>query len=323
VDLIEDAKETFSLIPLQELKKSIVFFLSKNPELKWQKSFQIPLITKFVWQKKPFLRPLVGLLEKNPDTGILLITSEKIKFLTWRQGFINEEFIEEIAIDKTSWRRYAGPAPSISAMAQQTSTHTDLFRHRLNEQIDKFLRDIAGKIPNYAKKYRWKYIILSGENEYIETIKNVIEPSWQKKIIGSLDQILIKKSPVELAEAVTDLISKWEQEVEEKEVDFLISSALSGGRACLGPIECINLLSEGRVAHLYFCQDLEIKGYIRPDGYYVLNPPEGENNIREEPYLIEKMIDMALENNTNITPVEGIPAKKLAKYGGVGAFLHY
>ena len=321
--LIEKAKETFSLIPLQELKRSIVLFLSKTPEFKWQRSFQVPLITKFVWQKKPFLRPLVGLLDKNPDTGISLITSEKIKFLTWRQGFINEELIEEIIIDKESWRRYAGPAPSISAMSQQTSTHIDQFRHRVNEQVDKFLRGIASKIPDYAKKYKWKYLILSGENTYIETLKRALGPSWEKKIIGTLDQILIKKPLIEIADAVTDLIYKWKQEIEEKEIKSLINNALSGRRACLGVTECINSLFEQRVAHLYFCYDLELKGYQRPDGYYVLNPPEDTTNLKEEPYLIEKMIDLALENGVNITPVEGAPAKELAKYGGAGAFLHY
>jgi hypothetical protein len=321
--LIEEIKETFSLIPLSELKRSIVFFLSKNPDFKWQKSFQIPLITKFIWQKKPFLRPLVGMLDKNPDTGILLITSEKIRFLTWRQGLINEELIEEITIDLDSWRRYAGPAPSISAMAQQTSTHTDSFKHRFAEQVDKFLRDIAMKIPNFAKKYKWKYFVLTGENTYIETLKKALESSWQKKIIGTLDQILIKKPLIEIADAVTDLISKWKQKVEEKEIKSLINSALSGGRACLGVTECINSLIEQKVAHLYFCSNLELKGYQRPDGYFVLNPPEEKINWKEEPYLIEKMIDLALKNGVNITPVEGTPADELIKYGGAGAFLHY
>jgi hypothetical protein len=323
ISLIEEVKKNFSMTSFFELKKSIALFLSNNPELKWQKTFQLPLKTKFVWQNKPFLRPLVSMLDKNPDTGVCLITSEKIKFLTWRQGLINEEFTEEIYIDLKSWRRYAGPAPSISSMAQQTSTHTDLFKHRLDEHVDKFLKEIATKIPDFAKKYKWEYIVLIGDNTHTETLKDALESSWQKRTIGTLDQILINEPLLEIADAVTDLIYQWKQKNEEKEIDLLINDALTGGRACLGASECINLLIDQRVSHLYFCSDLELKGYLRPDGYYVLSKPDEKSDWKEEPYLIEKMIDLALDKGVRITPLEGKPAQKLEKYGGVGAFLHY
>ncbi len=263
------------------------------------------------------------MLDKNPDIGVGLITTEKIRFLTWRQGLINEELMEEIVIDLKGWRRYAGPAPSISTMSQQTSTHTDQFKHRLAVQIDKFLRETAAKIPNFVKKYNWEYLVLIGDNSHLETLKRALNSSWNKKVIGTLDQILIKKPLLEIAEAVTTLISQWKQKNEEREIDSLISYALSGGRACLGASECINLLIDQRVAHLYFCADLEFNGFLRPDGYYTLSRPEGKSDWKEEPYLIEKMIDIALDNGVRITPLEGKPSNKLAKYGGVGAFLHY
>ncbi|MFQ6083960.1 MAG: VLRF1 family aeRF1-type release factor [Candidatus Aminicenantia bacterium] len=321
--IIEKAKKDLSLFPLSELKRSIVSFISNNPELNWRKTFQLPLKSKFIWQKRAYLRPLVAMLDKNPIVGIGLLTTDKVRFLTWRQGLINEELVEEISLNLREWRRYVGPAPSISTMSQQSSTQTDLFDHRMAEQIDKFLRELATKLPELAKKHNWERLVFIGDTTLVESIKKTLDISWQEKIIGTLDQILIKKPILFIAEAVTELISQWKQKIEEKEVDILINETLSGGRACLGPQDCLNLLKEQRVAHLYFCSDIELSGFLRPDGYYVLSQPEGESNWQKEPYLIEKMIELALNNGVRVTPVEGEPAHKLAEQGGVGAFLHY
>jgi hypothetical protein len=131
-------------------------------------------------------------------------------------------------------------------------------------------------------------------------------------------------STSELSPVLESIVTTWSRERERREVEETMNIANAGGRAILGPDACLRLLQQGRVSHLYYASNLALTGWRLPDGSLTLSTAaDAPERRKEEPHLVERMVEMAFETGADVTPVEGEAAERLMDMGGMEARLRY
>jgi peptide subunit release factor 1 (eRF1) len=182
---------------------------------------------------------------------------------------------------------------------------------------------VASALPKEAIRGSWERIFVAGPSPLREEFQAYLGQPWRSVVIGSEDKVMTRASSGEIAQAVEPVLDRWNRERERREIFECIDIANSGGRAVTGADGCLKLLQEGRVSHLYFAADLSMSGLRRGDGTLTtlmdLEAVEGT----EEPYLVERMVELALETGADVTPVESEVVMELKDLGGVAARLRY
>ena len=99
-------------------------------------------------------------------------------------------------------------------------------------------------------------------------------------------------------------------------------AALGAQRGALGLSEVVAALNEGRAEHVIYDSAGRYRGSIGPDGSLFA---EGEHLGlgKEEPRLLERIVERALHTGARVTPLDGRAAGRLADADGIGALLRW
>ena len=305
----------------QEMKKrSLVYFHDTESGKTFWRSIQLPMENDFVWMNTAFLRPLLAMIDEAPIMGIVILSQELARVMTWRQGLINEK--EELQIEI---KTYLENEPTTGAGVGQLSGSTmDRFKHKVEVQVNKRLEGVAEEMAKLAKDQNWEKIILVGPPKFTDVVEEHLPNSLKNRVVGIIDKNYINASISKIEEITTELLHNWKRNLETNQVKDLLNTAAAGGRAYTGVQKSIDALIQARVEHLYFNADLHISGYRDTDGsYYVDLSEEEAEGMETEPHIIERMVELAFETNAKVTPLEGESANILREKGGVGVVLRY
>lgn len=302
--------------------RSLVYFRDFVGDFVWWRSLQRPISTHFTWMDAPFLRPLVAYLDDSPNVGVVVVSQDIARLMTWRQGMI--ETSSETEIKPSSQALRAGGAPERNPKRGPHATSpADRLRNRVSDRMRRFAGEVAGALPREAVGEAWEKIVIVGPSPLREVLQAHLGQPWRNIVIGSEDKVMTRSTPGEISQSVEQILDRWNRERERRELFETIDIANSGGKAITGADGCLKLLQEGRVSHLYFASDLTLRGLRKEDGSLTtMTDIEGLEGT-EEPYLVERMVELALETGADVTPVESEVVIELKDLGGVAARLRY
>ncbi len=315
----EKAYEDLYTIPFDLRKRSLVYFRDASTGKTFMRSLQLPLGSAVIWMERAYLRPIVAMLDSAPVLGIVIISQELVRVLTWRQGIIYDEEERLFPID-TGLDKETPPAGSKTGYRAQA----DLYAQKVEVAVKRALSKLGNDIAKCGEELKWDSVMLVGSHKYTDVLEDSLPPQWQSKVIGKLEKNYIHAPITQIADSITELLHTWRTKIEENLVDTVIDTAQGGGKAVLGVQETIDALEQHRASHFLFSSDLQVEGYKDESGSILVDFPEGEElGLIKEPHVVERMIEMAFDSGTRVTPLEGTPSEKLKKYEGAAAFLRY
>ncbi len=316
-------RRLYRKLPREDRQRNLVLFLSLDPEWLWWRSLQISTGNRFVWMNRPYLRPLVALLDTAPPVGVIAAAQGIVRLLIWKQGMIEEAAARKFALADRDWRRYAGPAPSHPGVSRQTSTDVDKYGDRVAVHVRRFLQDVAAEAARVGEQAGWERLVILAAPDLEQAIAGVLPEPWPSRVLPAPMLNMSRATPAQIADAVTSAIRDWIRARDERAVGELLDLVASGGPATASPQEVFDLLSEGRVSHLYLGDEVRMRGYRRPDGGYVVEGAPPQDDWQPEPHLIERLIEASLDQDVAVTVLQGPPAERLRAIGGLGARLRY
>jgi hypothetical protein len=316
-------RRIYRKLPPEDRRRHLVMFYAPDPEWLWWRSLQLEAGDRIVWMDRPYLRPLVALLESAPPVGVVSVTQGIVRLLTWSQGVVEEATPRKFALADEDWRRYAGPAPSHPGVMQQTSTYVDKYEDRVEVHLRRFLAEVGGEVAEVGEREGWRRVVLLGAPALAGVLAGALAEPWRSRVLAGPAVNLTKAPAAALAEAVTGVVARWIQDRDDRAVADLLDVVAAGAAAATGAQACVDFLAEGRVGHLYLDEQVRLSGYRRPDGAIIVDRGPPPTGTIPERHLVERMIEMALDQGVPVTLVRGAAAERLRAAGGVGARLRY
>lgn len=262
---------------------------------------------------RPFLQPLVEMIDDHRRRGIVAVTGERARLLEWEQGQLDELEAREI-LTTGDWReRKAQRNVNIPGGQAPTSSGRDQHEQRLDDHRRRFVDEIASEVVAVADRREWQEILCFGEAKYLSELE---ERLGAGRVAYKEDKNLVPMPAHEIAERLPALTEKLNREREIALIERAEEAALAGGRGSLGLSETARSLVEGRAEHLLIATDSLPE---RPPAELAEVLEDGGGRVSTAELLIER----ALETDAAITPVEDEAADRLAEREGAAAILRY
>ncbi|AIY06497.1 hypothetical protein Plano_2532 [Planococcus sp. PAMC 21323] len=166
-----------------ELQKGVVIFASEQNDL-WSVHYvQVPVKTSFHWENKPELEELRYMYKAYPYAGIVLPGFKGIRVIDTSMGIINEEFFYEFDSGLEVWTEQKGARSSGRVGVGAGSTVTgggggspsDELDHRLKENLERFYKDMGGKMDKLKKERKWEEIHVVGEADHAKSFAKTLQ----------------------------------------------------------------------------------------------------------------------------------------------------
>jgi hypothetical protein len=314
----ESANYLLGLPP--DVRTAGIIYLAAVDGTRWFQVTQLPLGTTFAWRSRPLLQPLVVALHASPPTGVIVLAQAQARLMTWDQGLLREEAVLTADVDTSDWRRYQAGSVQGGAM---TSTSVDDFQARFDAQVEKFVRGLAREVADLDKRHGWQMVMPITPPKLAEPLSAALTPAYRGRILPGGDVNLIRAGNEALADHVAAALAAYTAEKQATEVTEVLRVARSRGAAALGPADCLALLAQFRVEHLYYDGNLRLTGYLRGDGSYSLDPDPSLAGQQKDDNVTEWAMAACLNAGGKVTPVFGPAAELLTDAGGMVATLRY
>jgi hypothetical protein len=251
---------------------------------------------------RPYLAPLVELVDDGWQVGVVLVALERVRVLEWALGETSELADWELEITSLDWReRKAGHGTADAGAASSASGH-DQYRERLDHNRERFLKEAGGLVQSRYGDRDWRSLIVIGETDRPEFLAKGLGPLRER--VHEVHEDLIGAGTAELETRLAEELEHLNRSREEQLVARLNEAIGTKAGAALGPDEVLESVREGRASEVLY------------DG-------DREWDERDGVPLDELLIEAALATSAHITPVEGTAAEALAAHDGAAAILRY
>ena len=121
------------------------------------------------------------------------------------------------------------------------------------------LKEAAVWADEYLNQHRVSRLVLAGTPENLAEFRGQLPRALQDKIVGqtSLDT---NASPAEAWERAFEVAQAAQRQVEEDQLEQVITAAHKGGAAALGLADTLTALQQGRIHQLLVSPDLHAPG---------------------------------------------------------------
>jgi len=276
--------------------------------------------TSLLHRERPYVRPLVELLDDGAPVGVIAVSAEHVRLLEWSLGIVEEIKEFSPSFMKRLWRERRGPRQRDIARGQvTTSAGKDQIDQRLEANRERFLHQTGRKIRTFLDRRRWRLLLAFGDRSIIGDIADGLGQRPELRVAG--EENLMHAERLQLADKIEEAVRLCNRERERELVSQATDAALAAnGRGSLGVEETMRALEQGRVEHLVLAAERPVD----------VDPPAhpnqaGDGNVDPigDAVISERMIEQALMTSAAVTTVEGEAAAELARHGGVGALLRY
>lgn len=288
-------------------------------------SLQIPFRDRVIFDRNAYIRPLVAALDEGRPAGIVSVAKRGLRVLEWRLGEAEELDDTEFAVGSRDWREKTGPAPSQPQDSRIGGHRRDEYEDRLDENRLRFVREQARAIADTANSRGWDRLIVSGDPRLTKAFAEELNPAGGEQL-HITDQSWQDEAPNVIASQAWELFKILRRERAEHLIGTAHDQTLSGNAGALGPGDVCACLNEGRVDQLLVSDEANLKGFRDPDGLLYVDdqrPAAAATELIDEPYLIERMIERAIETSAVVTPIDADVAARLKEHGGVAALLRW
>lgn len=316
--LAEEAERRISGLPAGDRGRSLALFLSAGGEIDILRTFQIPVRENFVTlDEGPVVWPMVDLFDRGQRTGLVLLSSGRIRLLEWEDGRAEDIEGGSWDLELGDWREYRGAARANPSRGQQSVVNTEAYRDRVKDWQGRFVKESAAKIAEAASRLDLPRLVVASEGDLGQHFKSALPADVAASVAEVVPTNLIDLSPADVADHLdSHLRDAWRRSVNEVANEAL-SRTKSGGAAVSGPDETMLALAEGRVEHLVFDPYMEGNAESLADGARRSIEEAGERTLQEA------LVELAIRSGARASSasVEEVPV--LAETGGVLALLRY
>ncbi|MEX0835919.1 MAG: VLRF1 family aeRF1-type release factor, partial [Nitriliruptor sp.] len=293
-------------------------------------SLQIPFADRVVHHEGAYVRPLVAALDEGRAAGILNVTRETARVLTWSVGVVEELSSSQFEVEDDVMAREKG-SQLIRGTGHGLSGGSDRddFEARLDDNLHRFLKSVVTDLAENIEKRGWDRVVVAGNPKLREEVAQLVRDADNTGVrVLVADETFETEAPHVVAARVWPLLRSVHRKREADLVDEAIERGLGGHGAAVGLRKVCAALNEGRVMHLLYVSDLEVEGYRSSED--TLHPRvEGvaaaseQLELHREPLFVERMIEKAVATGALVTPVDDEAAGPLQPHEGVGALLRW
>lgn len=293
-------------------------------------SLQIPFADRVVHHEGVYIRPLLAAHDEGRAAGILNVTRETARVLTWSVGEVEElaTSIFEVEDDVMARSKSAPVAKGVGYSGAGRQDRDD-FEARIDDNLHRWARDVVAEASTLVERHGWDRVVIAGNPKLREEIADMFRDADTKgtRVIVA-DETFESTPPHEVAERVWPLLRSVHRQREADLVDLAIERGLGGNQGAVGLRKVCEALNEGRVMHLVYVSDMQVEGFVSSEG--TLHPRvEGavaasdELTLTKEPLFVERLVEKAIATGAEVTPVEDGAAGPLQVHEGVGALLRW
>ena len=295
--------------------KGLVIFSESSRGFLWQRDLQVSLATGARWSAKPWLRPLLEVIEDHDLFGVVLIDKHHARILTVDATGVQQQF--EGSSDVPNKHATTG-SDHIMSQAQMDRDHTN--------HLKAHARRVAEELTAIVDRMKLARIVIGGPVEATSTLTSELPKRLEQMIIGTIGAPVDANGERLLIE-LRQIQQKAEQEDETKIVESMITAAMKGDRAVLGLSETLTAIQEARVYRLVVARDFRAEGK-ECSSCGVLVPAELQQcsfcggKLEPAPDLINRASHRVIEQAGKVQMVSGEAADRLSA-NGIGAVLRF
>ena len=286
----------------------------KRPNAVWRSMQMGPRRTDVVRSHRPYVRPLVELFAEGPHVGAALVSADRVRLLEWSLGAIRELEDWEITLFSRDWRERKAERSMPGPRSWTSASGRDQFDQRLDANRRRFLHEVAALVAEERAKRGWRYLLAFGGEDLPQDFAAGLGDGGSE--LHALPHDLVSSKEGQIAERVAAAVGDINA---ARAIDLLAALEEAVGAepgAALGPQETLEALTQGRVRHLIFDADRDYEG--RPLDADLAYDDDGAGLP-----VGERLVELAVATDAEITPVYGECAERLRPHDGVAALLRY
>lgn len=313
--LSERVELEMSVLDPNERGRGLAWFLTPDGELDRRFSLQLsPRSTLVRWDERPYVSPLVDVVDRGRSTGLILVGAEAVRLLHWEVGQVAEPAHSLYEPEQRDWRDYDAYVGRAGGSA--AAVHVATFDQRLEEWRQQFLTEAAAATSQQVTGLDWQRIVVAGDRRIADIFIEALPASVRDRVIATLDANLLWEELGATAERLENVLDEaWRREARQL-VDRAVETAKAGGTAALGWTEVLDCLIQHRVEHLVFAAD------ARPDPDLLAPPIQEALDWPSPDMVVERAVEHAVGSGASITAAED-DVPQLRQAGGVVAILRY
>jgi hypothetical protein len=315
--LIAELETRISHLDGSQRGRSLAWFVTPSGAFDRWLTLQLPLQGDVVvWDPRPFISPLVEVVDRGQSTGIVLVGGERVRLLHWEQGIIEEPDRSTFDLELGDWRRYEAYAPANPAMAQQTATNRASFDRRVEEWRERFFETAARETAGRLEEIGWERILLAAEGQVASAFAASLPASVRARLVAELDLNVVDQPPAAVAAQIEPRLEEaWRRDAVQL-VETAAARAKGGGAASLGIEETVWALGEHRVEHLLLDPRAVAEAHQGPGAREFLRGASPQ-------LLAERSVEAAILSGARVTSLADGQSAALAEAVGMAALLRY
>ena len=298
-----------------ERARSVVWFLHADGETSRRLSLQLPVRRDaVVWDDRPFVSPLVDVVDRGAATGVVLVGGDSIRLLQIRAGHIDEPDDSTYEMSLGDWRPFEAYASANPARGQQTVSHQEHYEARVDEQRGKLFETAAAATAERAEGLGWERLIVAAEGQVATRFHEALPEDLRRRVITTLDHNVGHEDLGAIAALLESPLEAAWLERTRRVIAQAHERAGGGGGGALGPQETIRALAEGRVDHLVLDPDVDISSVAGAIPASIGGPPS---------MLAERAVEAAIAAGGRVSTLPVSDSEGLLDAGGMVALLRY
>jgi peptide subunit release factor 1 (eRF1) len=298
-------------------KKGLVIFCDARHGFWWDREVPVSLPNVARFERTPYLRPLIEILDEYERYGVVLLDKEKARVFTVHVGEIEEH---EAIFDDV-------PRRTVTTSTDRLWSQKNLQRHH-DAHVHEHAVRVAERVRELAERYRFDRLIVGGTVEAVGELMRVLPKRVSERVVGTIS-LPVTASASEVLAEVLRIEEQVERQAEHRLVESLLTAAGKGDRAVVGPTATLEALHEGRVWRLVYVGDHALAGSVCAQCGALFWEPQRETcwycggTLETAPDFLNRVLERTLALGGSVEEVRGPAAERLKAAGGVGAFLRY
>jgi peptide subunit release factor 1 (eRF1) len=295
--------------------RGLVIFSDSTNDFWWQRELQVGVPTGVRWSSRPWVRPLLDVIEQHDPFAVVLIDKQQARILTVDAGGMQQH--AEIVSDVPNKHATTG-TDHIWSQGQMDRDHTN--------HIKLHAKRVADELAGMIERLKVTRVVIGGPVEATSMFANELPKRIQQMIVGSISAP-VDASHARLLNEIRDVQERAEHEDEVKLVESMITSAKKGDRAVLGISDTLAAIEQGRVHCMVIARDFHTEGKQCTSCRILVVDAGAEcafcgGQLELAPDLINRASYKVLDQAGKVQPVSGPAADRLAGTG-IGAVLRF
>jgi hypothetical protein len=212
-----------------------------------------PPATLVRWDDRPFVSPLVDVVDRGRRTGLVLVSAEATRLLHWQAGRVEEPEQSLCELEPGQWRDYDAhvghPAPTPGGM------HVATFDQRIEQLRQRFLTEAAFAIGQRVTEFGWHRVLLAGDKLSSTASPTGCQTRCEGASSASSTITCCGRSRAAVADRFENALDQPWRRNAQRIVDRAMEAAFEGGKGALGWPEVLDSFVQHRVEHLVFAVD--------------------------------------------------------------------